>query len=63
MPSTLHTRSAAKALHQLKKLHLDEYQALYRAEVEAAGGRTHPSRAEKIAHLRAEIARLEGKEV
>lgn len=58
-----HQKAATKALQTLKHLHMTEYRALYRAEVLAHGGRVHPSKADKIARLKAELARLESKGV
>jgi hypothetical protein len=58
-----HQRAATKALQTLKHLHIEQYRALYRAEVVANGGRVHPSKADKIARLKAELARLESKRV
>ena len=41
----------------------DEYSEKYRALVIEMGGRVHPSKAERIANLKRQIAEIEGKVV
>ena len=41
----------------------DEYSEKYRALVIEMGGRVHPSKAERIANLKRQIAEIEGKGV
>jgi len=53
-------RQAAKYI--CHKYH-DEYSEKYRALVIEMGGRVHPSKAERIANLKRQIAKLEGKGV
>ena len=48
-----------KAMQYLRDKYRAEYSAVYRAEVVAAGGKCHPSHAERIARLKAQIAELE----
>lgn len=59
----LHQKAANNAKQFLVRKYYAEYQALYRAQVLAMGGSVHPSREERIAKLKLELALLEGKGV
>jgi len=52
-----------RAMQYLRDKYRDEYTAVYRAEVVAQGGKVHPSHAERIARLKAELAELESQGV
>jgi hypothetical protein len=54
-----HAIAQGEARKYLINKYRSEYDAIYRAQVIALGGRVHPSSAERIEHLKAEIARLE----
>jgi len=54
-----HQIAQIKAMQYLRDKYRAEYSAVYRAEVVAAGGKCHPSHAERIARLKAQLAELE----
>jgi hypothetical protein len=56
---SLHGAAATKAKQYLIEKYSAEYKAMYRAQVIALGGKCHPSNDERIARLKAEIAKLE----
>ena len=58
-----HQAAAIKAMQYLRDKYRDEYSAVYRAEVIAAGGKCHPTKQERIARLKAQLQLLENKEV
>jgi hypothetical protein len=59
----LHARAASLAKTYLINKYRAEYSAKYREQVIALGGNCHPSKAERIARLRAEIEAIESKGV
>lgn len=62
MPSTRtpHAIAQAEARRFLVNKYRSEYDAIYRSTVIALGGGVRPSKAEKIAKLKEQIAELEG---
>jgi hypothetical protein len=58
-----HAIAQAEARKYLVRKYRSEYDAVYRAQVLALGGRVHPTSAERIANLKAQIAQLESKGV
>jgi hypothetical protein len=58
-----HAIAQVKAMQYLRDKYRAEYSAVYRAEVVAAGGKCHPSHAERIARLKAQLAELESQGV
>jgi hypothetical protein len=59
MKRSPHATAQNEARKYLVKKYRSEYDAIYRARVLALGGKCHPSSADKIAQLKAEIAKLE----
>ena len=54
-----HQIAQIKAIQFLRDKYRAEYTAVYRAEVVAAGGKVHPSHAERVARLKEQLAELE----
>lgn len=59
----IHQKAQRKASKYICHKYHDEYSEKYRALVIEMGGRVHPSKAERIANLKRQIAELEGKGV
>ena len=59
----IHQKAQRKASKYICHKYHDEYSEKYRALVIEMGGRVHPSKAERIASLKRQIAELEGKGV
>jgi hypothetical protein len=59
MKRSPHAIAQNEARKYLINKYRSEYDAIYRSRVTALGGKCHPSSAEKIAQLKAEIAKLE----
>jgi hypothetical protein len=58
-PRSPHAIAQGEARKYLINKYRSEYDAIYRSHVLALGGKVHPSSAERIAHLKAQIAELE----
>lgn len=63
MVKNIHQKAQGKAKQFLVAKYQSEYQAIYRSYVLAMGGKVHPSKEERIAKLKLELALLEGKGV
>jgi hypothetical protein len=61
--NNLHQKAASIAKQYLVDKYNAEYKAIYRAQVVALGGNCHPTDAERIARLQAQIKLLESKGV
>lgn len=59
----IHQKAQRQAAKYLCNKYHDEYSEKYRALVIEMGGRVHPTKAERIANLKRQIAELEGKGV
>ena len=59
----IHQKAQRKASKYICHKYHDEYSEKYRALVIEMGGRVHPSKAERIANLKRQIAEIEGKVV
>lgn len=59
----IHQTAQKEAQKFICHKYYDEYSEKYRALVIEMGGRVHPSKAERIANLKRQIAELEGKGV
>lgn len=59
----IHQQAQRQATKYICHKYHDEYSEKYRALVIEMGGKVHPSKAERIANLKRQIAELEGKGV
>jgi hypothetical protein len=59
----IHVRAQHLAIRFLVNKYRDEYKEKYRAHVIELGGTVHPSKEQRIAHLKKQIEELEGERV
>ena len=59
----IHQKAQGLAARYICHKYHDEYSEKYRALVIEMGGKVHPTKAERIANLKRQIAELEGKGV
>jgi iron-sulfur cluster repair protein YtfE (RIC family) len=57
--STVHQRAQTLALKYISHKYHEEYTAKYRELVTEMGGKVHPSKEQRIANLKRQIAELE----
>jgi hypothetical protein len=60
-PTSVHQKAQTLALKYISHKYQEEYRAKYRELVAEMGGKLHPTKEQRIANLKAQIAELEAR--